>query len=306
MNQTDWIWRDGEYIPWAQATTHVLAHALHYGSSVFEGIRAYTTPQGPRIFRLKEHLVRLFDSARIYQMPMRFDLQQLGDACGGLMKRNKMSRGYLRPLVFRGHGVMGLDPTDCPVETVVAAWDWGKYLKTDEGIDVGISSWRRVAADTLPSMAKAGGNYLSSQLIRLEAKRHGYHEGIALTADGIVSEGSGENLFAVRHDVLYTPDAASSILLGITRDTVMLLAAELGYEVQEIRMPREMLYTADEVFLCGTAAEITPVRSVDRTVIGNGKPGPVTLALQKHFFGLFDGTVQDEHGWLTSLDQPLG
>jgi branched-chain amino acid aminotransferase len=303
MKPTPWIWKDGELIAWERATVHVMSHVLHYGSAVFEGIRAYATPQGLRFFRLDCHLRRLLDSARVYAMPMRWTAAELASACRELVARNGMSCAYVRPLVYRGYGTMGLDPSGCPVETVVAAWDWGRYLTAgkaeDEGVDIGVSSWHRMAPNTLPAMAKAAGNYLSSQLIRLEAKRHGYAEGIALSADGTISEASGENVFLVRGGALWTPDAASSILLGITRDTVLQLARERSLEVREARLPREMLYTSDEVFLCGTAAEITPVRSVDRVQVGGGRAGPITQALRRAFFGLFDGTTEDRHGWLS-------
>lgn len=302
MQPTEFIWKDGEYVPWAQATVHVMSHAMHYGSAVFEGIRAYPTKQGLAFFRLGEHIHRLFDSARAYGMPMRWSPQQLVDACRDLVVKNKMQNAYVRPLTYRGYGTMGLDPTNCPVETIIATWDWGKYLAkgqpADTGIDVCVSSWQRVAPNTLPAMAKAAGNYLSSQLIRLEAKRNGYAEGLALCADGTISEASGENVFLVRQGVVYTPDHSSSILLGITRDSVIRLLRHLGIEVHEARLPREMLYAADEVFLTGTAAEITPVASVDRIPVGAGKAGPVTKAVQQAFFGLFDGSTPDRFGWL--------
>jgi len=302
MQATDWIWKNGEFVPWAQATTHVMSHALHYGSAVFEGMRAYATPRGLRFFRMQCHLERLTDSARIYGMPLPWSVDQLANACKQLVQKNRMPAAYLRPLVYRGYGTMGLDPTHCPIEVMVAAWDWGRYLTFDkadeEGVDVCVSSWRRLALDTMPAMAKAAGNYLSSQLIRLEARRHGYSEGIALTPEGTVGEASGENVFVVHGGRLLTPDAASSILLGITRDTVMRLAQDAGIEVQETRLPRELLYTADEVFLCGTAAEITPVRSVDRIQVGDGKAGPITQQLRQTFFGLFNGQTEDRWSWL--------
>ena len=303
MQPTEWIWKDGEHVPWASATTHVMSHALHYGSAVFEGIRAYATPRGRRFFRLDAHIQRLLESARAYCMPMRWTQAQLEQACRELVARNNMPQAYVRPLTYRGYGTMGLDPTSCPVETIIATWDWGKYLtagkSADEGIDVCVSSWQRVAPNTLPAMAKAAGNYLSSQLIRLEAKRNGYAEGLALCADGTISEASGENVFLIKNGVIYTPDHSSSILLGITRDSVIALARHLGYDVREARLPREMLYAADEVFLTGTAAEITPVRSVDRIQVGVGTAGPVTKAIHHAFFGLFDGTTPDRWSWLT-------
>lgn len=303
MQPTEWIWRDGVFVPWATATTHVLSHALHYGSAVFEGIRAYATPAGTQFFRLRDHLERLHQSAAIYHMPLPHDVDTLAAACKELLRKNRLPHAYLRPLAFRGPGPLSLDPTPCPVETVIAAWEWGKYLAHgDAGVDVCIASWRRVAGSTLPALAKAAGNYLSSQLIRLEARRNGYAEGIALTTDGTVGEASGENVFVVHKGTLSTPDAASSVLLGITRDSVLTLARGLGIEVREQRIPRELLTIADEVFLCGTAAEITPVRSIDRVPIGRGAPGPVTRAVQQAFFGLFDGSTEDRHGWLEPRD----
>lgn len=302
MKPTEFIWRNGELVPWAAATTHVMTHALHYGSAVFEGIRAYATPKGLSFFRLPCHVDRLFASARMYRMPIRFSAEQIAAGCCELVVANKMKNAYVRPLVYRGYGTMGLDPSGCPIETVIATWDWGKYLTADkgpdEGVDIGVSTWNRFAPNTLPAMAKAAGNYLSSQLIRLEAKRHGYAEGLALCADGTISEASGENVFLVRDGVVHTPDASSSILLGITRDTVKKLARHLGHEVVEGRLPRELLYAADEVFLSGTAAEITPVRSIDGIVVKDGKAGPVTKSIQKAFFGLFDGSTPDRWGWL--------
>lgn len=293
MRPTDWIWRDGELVPWQQATVHVMTHALHYGSTVFEGIRAYDTGRGICFFRLREHLSRLHDSARIYQMPLRWSVDDLAAACKQVVLENRMKQAYVRPLVFRGYGEMGLDPTPCPVETVVAAWDWGRYLgrDDDQGIDVGVSSWQRMAPNTLPAMAKAAGNYLSSQLIRLEAKRHGYAEGIALGADGSVCEASGENVFVVRQGVLHTPPVGASILCGITRDSVIRIARHLGREVREEPVPRELLYTGDEVFLCGTAAEITAVGSVDRIPVGDGRLGPVTRAIRDVFRKIISGAV---------------
>lgn len=306
MKPTPWIWRDGEFIPWAQATTHVMSHALHYGSAVFEGVRAYATPRGPVFFRLRDHLERLLDSARIYGMPMRWSLDQLADASRQLVAKNGMPSAYVRPLVFRGYGAMGLDPTPCPVETIIAAWDWGRYLvqSDDQGVDVCVSSWQRVAPNTLPAMAKAAGNYLSSQLIRLEAKRHGYDEGIALCADGTLSEASGENLFVVRNGAVHTPGIGASILLGVTRDSVIAIARSLGHEVREERLPREVLYTSDEVFLCGTAAEISPVRSVDRVQVGDGRPGPVTRAIRQRFTALVTGAEVSES--FTHWLEPVG
>jgi len=304
---TKHIWFNGKLVPWESATTHVLSHALHYGSSVFEGVRAYPTPKGVIIFRLKEHTRRLFESAKIYRIAIPYTQDEINDACRQVVRENGLTNGaYLRPVVFRGYGEIGVAPKiDPPVETAIAAWEWGKYLgagSEEAGVDVCVSSWQRVAPNTLPALAKAGGNYLSSQLISYEAKRLGFAEGIGLAPDGTVSEGAGENLFVVRDGVLYTPGLAHSVLNGITRDTVMRLARNLGYEVRETSIPREMLYIADEIFMTGTAAEVTPVRSVDRLEVGTGKRGPITKAIQEAFFGLFTGETPDPHGWL----QPVG
>lgn len=302
INVSKSIWFNGEMIPWEKATVHVMTHALHYGSSVFEGIRSYDTPNGPAIFRLGEHIRRLFDSARIYRMELPYTPAQLADACRAAVRDNGLKNAYIRPLVWRGYGEMGLNPLRSPVEVMVAAMEWGAYLGAEgleQGVDVQVSSWNRVAPNTLPAMAKAGGNYLSSQLIVMEASRNGYAEGIALDVYGWLSEGSGENLFLVRDGVIYTPPVTAALLPGITRDAVMTLARDLGYEVREQSMPREMLYLADELFFTGTAAEVTPVRSVDKLTVGSGKRGPITTAIQKAFFGLFSGETEDRRGWLT-------
>jgi branched-chain amino acid aminotransferase len=304
---TQHIWFNGKLVPWASATTHVLSHALHYGSSVFEGVRAYPTPNGLIIFRLAEHTRRLFESAKIYRITIPYTQQQINDACREVVRVNNLVNGaYLRPVVFRGYGEIGVAPKiDPPVETAIAAWEWGKYLGSDSeenGVDVCVSSWQRVAPNTLPALAKAAGNYLSSQLISYEAKRLGFAEGIGLAPDGTVSEGAGENLFVIRDGIIHTPGLAHSVLGGITRDTVMKLARNLGCEVRETSIPREMLYIADEIFMTGTAAEVTPVRSVDRIEVGSGKRGPITKAIQESFFGLFNGRTPDPHGWL----QPVG
>ena len=304
---TKYIWFNGKLVPWESATTHVLSHALHYGSSVFEGVRAYRTPRGVIIFRLAEHTRRLFESAKIYRIAIPYTQQQINDACRQVVRENGLINGaYLRPVVFRGYGEIGVAPKiDPPVETAIAAWEWGKYLGSDseeQGVDVCVSSWQRVAPNTLPALAKAGGNYLSSQLISYEAKRLGFAEGIGLSPDGMVSEGAGENLFVIRDGVMHTPGLSHSVLSGITRDTVMRLARNLGYEVRESSIPREMLYIADEIFMTGTAAEVTPVRSVDRLEVGNGKRGPMTHAIQNAFFGLFTGETPDPHGWLQLVD----
>ena len=308
MKPTPWIWHNGRLVPWQSATTHVTSHALHYGSSVFEGIRAYATPKGAAIFRLHDHIDRLFESARIYRMQPRFDRAALREACHLAIRANGLTNGaYLRPIVFRGLGSFGLaQPADSPVEVAVAAIEFGAYLGEEglkRGIDACVSSWSRPAPNTFPTIAKAGGNYLNSQLIANEARRLGFGEGIALSHDGLLSEGSGENLFLVKKGVLYTPPGAASILVGITRDTVFQLAADLGLQVKEQAMPREMLYIADEIFMTGTAAEITPIRSVDAIVIGNGACGPITARLQERFFGLFDGRTEDTRGWLDHVHQ---
>ncbi len=311
IKATQSIWFNGKLVPWEKATVHVLTHALHYGSSVFEGIRAYETPKGVCIFRLTDHTRRLFDSARIYRLEIPYSEQQINAACKMVVAVNGLAHGaYLRPLVFRGYGEIGVTPkVDPPVEVAIAAMEWGAYLGAEgleSGVDVCVSSWQRVAPNTIPALAKAGGNYLSSQLIGLEARRLGFAEGIGLAPDGLVSEGAGENLFLIRDGVIYTPSLACSILGGLTRDTVMRLALERGLEVRETSIPREMLYLADELFFTGTAAEITPIRSVDRIRIGIGKRGPVTEALQNAFFGLFEGRTPDKWGWLEYVDMHAG
>jgi branched-chain amino acid aminotransferase len=303
ITATQHIWFNGKLVPWEKATVHVLSHALHYGSSVFEGVRAYATPKGVMIFRLSDHTRRLYDSAKIYRITIPFTPAVLNAACCEVVTANGLTNGaYLRPVAFRGYGEIGVAPKiDPPVDVAVAAWEWGKYLGAEaeaEGVDVCVSSWQRMAPNTLPAMAKAAGNYLSSQLISMEAKRLGFVEGIGLAVDGTVSEGAGENLFLIRDGIIYTPGFAHAGLSGITRDSVIHLARDRGYEVREAAIPREMLYVADELFFTGTAAEITPIRSVDRITVGNGRRGPVTEILQKAFFGLFSGATPDKHGWL--------
>jgi branched-chain amino acid aminotransferase len=301
ITPTKYIWFNGELVPWEKATVHVMSHALHYGSSVFEGIRCYNTPNGPAIFRLAPHVRRLYDSAKIYRMELPYDPAQISEACKAVVRENGLKNAYLRPLVWRGYGEIGVFPLKNPVEVMVAAIEWGAYLGADaleNGVDVAVSSWSRVAPNTLPAMAKAGGNYLSSQLVVMEAVRHGYAEGIALDVHGNLSEGSGENLFLIRDGVIYTPPITAALLPGITRDSVMALARELGYEVREQNLPREALYLADELFFTGTAAEVSPIRSVDQITIGAGKRGPITTAIQQMFFGLFSGETEDRWGWL--------
>lgn len=303
INAAKYIWQNGKLVPWEKATVHVLAHALHYGSTVFEGVRSYPTAGGPIIFRLSDHTRRLFDSARIYRIDIPYSFDDINAACKEIIVSNELNKGaYLRPFAFRGYGEIGVAPKNPPqVETVVAAFEWGAYLGAEgleNGIDVCVSSWQRLAPNTIPAMGKAAGNYLSSQLISMEAKRLGFAEGIGLSTDGTVSEGAGENLFLIRDGVIYTPAIANSILQGITRDSVVQLARAHGFEIREQAIPREMLYVADEIFLTGTAAEITPVRSVDHIKVGAGKRGPVTEVLQSAFFGLFTGKTPDQWGWL--------
>jgi branched-chain amino acid aminotransferase len=304
---TQFIWFNGKLVPWEKATVHVLSHALHYGSSCFEGVRAYVTTRGVAIFRLRDHTRRLYDSTKIYRINIPFQPEQINEACRQVVAANELTNGaYIRPVVFRGYGEIGVAPKiEPPTEVAVAAWEWGKYLgheSAELGVDVCVSSWNRVAPNTLPALAKAGGNYLSSQLIGAEARRLGFAEGIGLSTDGTVSEGSGENLFLVKDGLLMTPALAHSALAGITRDTVMRLAREKGIEVRECAIPRELLYLADEAFFTGTAAEITPIRSVDRLQVGAGKRGPVTESLQAAFFGLFSGQTADKWGWLDHVD----
>jgi len=302
IKQSELIWHNGRLVPWHQATVHVLAHGLHYGSSVFEGVRAYATPAGTAIFRLRPHVRRMFDSARIYRIEIPYSQEAIGAACHEVVRANGLKSAYIRPIAFRGYG--SLTPAagdETPIEVAIAAVEWGAFLgeeSLERGVDVCVSSWARVAPNTLPAMAKAGGNYLSSQLITMEAKRHGYAEGIGLDASGFLSEGGGENLFLVRDGIVHTPPISAAILPGITRDSVITLARQLGYEVREEPLPREAIYCADEAFFTGTAAEVSPIRSVDGLVIGEGRRGPVTAALQKAFFGLFTGETEDRWGWL--------
>lgn len=303
MKTSKYIWYEGELIPWEQATVHVLTHALHYGSSVFEGVRVYKTPEGPMALRLTDHVHRMYKSAKVYSLEIPYTPPTIVNACKQVVRENDLADGaYIRPVAFRGYGEMGVagDP-DEPAVCAVAAWEWGSYLGEgvlEKGVDVCVSSWQRAAPNTIPTLAKAGGNYLSSILVTLEARRLGFAEGIALNTAGFVSEGAGENLFLVQQGKLYTPPMGASILAGLTRDMVVKLAQSLDIEVLEQNIPREWLYMADEVFLTGTAAEITPVRSVDKVTVGAGRRGPVTEQLQNAFFGLFDGATRDAWGWL--------
>lgn len=298
------IWRNGELVDWDQATVHVMAHALHYGTSWFEGIRCYNTARGPEVFRLTEHVDRLFDSCKIYRVEMPFTRQEMIDGILSTVDANGFKECYIRPLVFRGYGSRGVNPLPAPVEVYVIVWQWGSYLGEDAmegGVELCVSSWRRAAPDTFPAMAKAGGNYLNSALIKMEATLAGFAEGIALDAHGYVSEGSGENLFLIRKNKIFTSPLGSSILPGITRDSVIRLAGEAGYEVQEQLIPREMLYLADEIFLTGTAAEVTPVRAIDRITIGEGRRGPATTVIQRAFFDYIQGKVNDRFNWMTAV-----
>jgi len=300
MQYPEWIWHNGTIKPWAEATTHVMAHALHYGSSVFEGIRCYDASHGPAIFRLTDHTTRLMASARIYDMPMPYGVDELNAACREVIQANGFAKAYLRPIAFRGLGGFGLS-ADTPTEVSVAAWQMGAYLGDgvlEQGIDACVSSWQRFAPNTLPAGAKAGGNYLSGQLVAREARRLGFGEGIALASTGLLSEGAGENLFLAFDGALHTTPISAALLNGITRNTIIRLARDAGIEVVERDLPREYLYLCDELFMCGTAAEITPIRSVDGRQIGAGQAGPLTRQLQSLFFGLFDGSTPDKYHWL--------
>ena len=308
ITATEKIWHNGRFINWQDATIHVLAHVTSYGSSVFEGLRCYSTSRGPVIFRLREHMRRLHDSAHIYRMDIPHPIDELCAASVELVRLNKLESCYIRPLVFRGYGGVGVYAKECPIESYLACWEWGKYLgdeAMEQGVDVCVSSWTRLAPNTLPAMSKAGANYMNSQLIRMEAAINGYAEGIALDAAGYVSEGSGENIFVVRDGKILTPPLGASVLPGITRDSVIQLANSLGIPVIETLVPREALYIADEVFFTGTAAELTPIRSIDRITIGAGRRGPITEKLQKEFFAIVEGHKPDVHGWLTPVTQPV-
>lgn len=306
MVKSEKIWMNGEFVAWDDAKVHVLSHVLHYGSSVFEGIRAYATKNGPAIFRLGEHIERLTNSAKIYRMKSQFSAEQIERACIDVVAVNGLKECYIRPLVYRGYAHVGVNPIGTPIETMIAAYPWGKYLGDDaltKGVAVKVGTWARMAPNTLPVMAKAGGNYLNSQLLKLEAVEDGYAEAIALDTQGYVSEGSGENVFIVMKGELITPPVSSSILAGITRSSVIKLARDMGYTVREAVLPREMLYICDEFFFTGTAVEITPVTSVDRIVVGNGERGPITKALQDAFFGIVKGELPDRYGWLSIVPQ---
>ena len=307
LKPTKHIWFNNELVPWEEAKIHVLSYGLHYGAAVFEGIRAYSTKNGTKIFRLEDHIKRLFNSAKIYRMNMPYDIEAIMQASRTTITSNNLNDGaYIRPIAFRGYNDLGLHASlDDGIDVAIAAWEWGAYLGTDgqeKGVDVCVSSWNKIAPNTIPVMAKASGNYLSGTLVAIEAKENGYDEGICLDSKGMVSEGAGENIFMVKNNEIFTPPLSSSILDGITRDSVIKIAQSQGYEVTEREIAREELYLADELFFSGSAVEITPIRSVDRINIGNGSRGLITQEIQKVFFGLFDGSTPDDWGWLDSVE----
>jgi branched-chain amino acid aminotransferase len=309
VEKTEKIWHNGKWIAWDDAKLHVLSHVVSYGSGMFEGIRCYDTPQGPAIFRLREHMQRLINSARIYRMELPHTVEEFCSVACELVRLNKMGACYVKPLVLRGYGEVGVNPLNSPIEVYMACWKWGAYLGPEalsKGVDVCVSTWTRIAPNTLPAMSKAAANYMNSQLIRMEAALNGFAEGIALDTLGQVSEGSGMNVFVVHDGILYTPTLGASILPGITRDAVIKLAQDLNIAVKEAAIPREMLYIADEVFFVGTAVEVTPIRSVDKIVVGKGSAGPVTRKIQEEFFGVTSGKKEDRHGWLTQVNAPVG
>jgi branched-chain amino acid aminotransferase len=311
LQKTEKIWHKGKLIRWEDAMVHVMSHVIHYGSSVFEGIRCYAPASRPAIFRAHDHIQRLLDSAKVYRMDISFTREELVNAMIEVVRANGIWPCYIRPVVFRGYGDAGVTPVNCPIEVYICNYPWGKYLTQDDsGVDVCVSSWTRIAPNTLPALAKSGANYMNSQLIRMEATTNGYAEGIALDSNGYVSEGSGENVFVVRNGVLQTAPLGNSVLPGITRDSVLKLGREMGIPVQEAGIPREMLYIAEEAFFTGTAAEITPIRSVDRIPVGQGNVGPITRALQREFFAIVNGAQPDRHQWLTPVPvtskQPVG
>ena len=299
------IWMNGKLVDWADARIHVASHVVHYGSAVFEGARCYDTRQGPACFRLDGHMRRLMDSARIYRMEVPFDQQTLTDATIDLIRLNGFRACYIRPIVYRGYDSLGVNPAPCPVDVAIMLWEWGAYFTKEaieEGLDVKISTWARNAPNTTPAMAKSVANYANAQLIKMEAIADGYAEGIALDTQGNLSEGSGQNLFVVREGIIYTPPIGNSVLWGITRDSVITIARDLGFEVREQTLPRETLYIADEVFFVGTAVEVTPIRSVDRVKVGQGHRGPITEAIQQRFFQIVKGEAPDTHGWLQPVN----
>jgi len=300
-----WVWMNGKLVPFKDARVHVLSHVVHYGSGWFEGIRCYETPDGPAVFRLREHLERLAASCKIFRTELPWSLDELTAAVLEIIRANDFGSCYIRPLVYRGFGTLGVNPLKCPIDVAIAVWPWGSYLgpgADQAGVDVCVSSWRRSDPGSFPSTAKATGSYLNAQLIKMEAVANGFVEGIALDAEGHLSEGSGENLFLVRGGKLLTPPLVASILPGITRATILTLAGDLGIPVREERLPRGLLYTCDEMFFTGTAAEVTPIRSVDHLPVGEGKPGPITRRLQREYLGIARGEIADRHGWLTQVE----
>src|SRR6516162_4624722 len=308
VQKTDKIWHNGKFVNWDDARLHVLSHVVSYGSAVFEGIRCYETSHGPAIFRLREHMQRLINSAKIYRMDLPYSVDDFSSVACEVVRLNKLNACYVKPIVLRGYGEVGVNPLNSPIDCYMACWSWGAYLGPEalsKGVDVGVSSWTRIAPNTLPAMSKAAANYMNSQLIRMEASFNGFAEGIALDSAGHVSEGSGMNIFLAHGGTLYTPPLATSILPGITRDAIMALAGDLGIPVKESAIPREMLYIADEVFFVGTAVEVTPIRSVDKIVIGKGVAGPLTRVIQKEFFDITSGKKTDAHGWLTLVNAPV-
>jgi branched-chain amino acid aminotransferase len=310
LQKTEWIWRDGAFVRWEDAHIHVLSHVVHYGSSVFEGIRCYDTPEGTAIFRLEDHMRRFFNSARIYRMPISFSFDALCRACHETVHRNRMPAGYIRPIALRGYGTIGLDPLPAPVEVFVICWPWGAYHGDDSmqnGVDACISTWQRMEPNTFPAGAKAGGNYLNAQLMRMEAVTNGFAEAIALGTGGLISEGSGQNVFLVRAGTLITPALDGTLLDGITRESILTLARDIGIPVSEQPVPRELLYTCDEAFFTGTASEVTPIRSVDRIPVGAGTVGPITRTLQQRLLGIARGQLPDPYGWrsIVGRDAPV-
>lgn len=298
------VWMNGKLVEWKDATIHVATHVVHYGTGVFEGIRAYDSKEGTHIFRLDAHMRRLGDSCRVYRMDPGYTMEALSEAVIETVRVNGFKACYIRPLIYRGFAQLGVNPMPCPVDTAILVWEWDIYLgeeSLERGVDVGVSSWTRIAPNTLPALAKGTANYANSGLIKMQATVDGYAEAIALDESGLISEGSGQNLFLVYDGVLHTPALTSSILQGITRDSVLTLARDLGIEVREQALPREFLYMAEEAFFCGTAVEITPIRSIDRIEVGKGRRGPITEALQQRFFGLLRGESPDIHGWLTPV-----
>lgn len=302
IGESEWIWRDGALVKWQDATLHVLAHSVQFGSAVFEGIRCYPTPKGPAIFRLREHLKRMFNSCKIYRMDPPWTMDQMIEAHKEVVRKNGLEQCYIRPMVLRGYGAAGMVPYDSPIETFVPCWPWGTYLgeeALEKGVDACVSTWNRVAPNTIPAAAKIAGNYLSGQLVKMEALRNGFDEAIALGPDGMLSEGSGQNVFIVDGGVLYTPPLDGTLLPGITRDTVINIAKDEGIPVMVQPMTRETLYTSDECFVCGTASEVTPIKSVDRLPVGDGKVGPITRRIQQRYLDIVYGRIPDAHGWLT-------